>query len=145
MLTRINANGTGRHVPLQRLKGQLECLKYAHENGCEWRLETCFNAVMNGHFECLKYEVLPSTSPAPSLLSPLPSLPLPFHSFFFRYANENGCEWSVEICNTAAHKGRLDCLMYMTLLPSLPLPLSPSPPRPLTLSQICTREWVSME
>jgi hypothetical protein len=35
--------------------GQLECLIYAHENGCDWDSETCSNASMKGHLEILKY------------------------------------------------------------------------------------------
>ena len=35
--------------------GHLECLKYAHENGCPWdEEETCRYAAFNGHLECLK-------------------------------------------------------------------------------------------
>jgi hypothetical protein len=36
-------------------KGHLECLEYAHENGCEWDEETCVFAALNRHLECLKY------------------------------------------------------------------------------------------
>ena len=35
--------------------GHLECLKYAHENGCPWDEETCEEAAKYGHLECLKY------------------------------------------------------------------------------------------
>ena len=35
--------------------GHLECLKYAHENGCPWDQWTCRQAAENGHLECLKY------------------------------------------------------------------------------------------
>ena len=35
--------------------GHLECLKYAHENGCPWDKFTCADAARNGHLECLKY------------------------------------------------------------------------------------------
>ena len=31
--------------------GHLECLKYAHENGCPWDEDTCSEAT----FKCLKY------------------------------------------------------------------------------------------
>ena len=35
--------------------GHLECLKYAHENGCPWDEDTCSYAADNGYLECLKY------------------------------------------------------------------------------------------
>jgi hypothetical protein len=63
-------------------RGQLDCLKYLHENGCEWNEGTCNAAVWNGHLECLKY------------------------------AHENGCPWYDGICNGAALYGYLDCLIY---------------------------------
>ena len=47
--------------------GHLECLKYAHENGCPWDEVTCSEAAENGHLECLKY------------------------------AHENGCPWDEEM------------------------------------------------
>ena len=89
--------------------GRLECLKYAHENGCLWNegkhayidensyLEcficpyknyctwdklTCHDAARNGHLECLKY------------------------------AHENGCPWDKWICHDAARNGHLECLKY---------------------------------
>ena len=33
-------------------EGHLECLRYAHENGCPWDVYTCRSA---GHLECLRY------------------------------------------------------------------------------------------
>lgn len=35
--------------------GNLELLKYYHENGCELYKDTCSEAAKNGHLECLKY------------------------------------------------------------------------------------------
>jgi hypothetical protein len=63
-------------------KGQLECLKYAHENGCKWNANTCTYAAENGNLECL------------------------------RYAHENGCKWNANTCTYAAWKGQLECLKY---------------------------------
>jgi len=62
--------------------GQLDCLKYAHENGCPWDRWTCSNAAVDGQLECLKY------------------------------AHENGCPWDERTCNFAARYGQLECLKY---------------------------------
>ena len=52
--------------------GHLDCLKYAHENGCPWDENTCAKAAINGHLDCLKY------------------------------AHENGCPWDENTCSNAA-------------------------------------------
>ena len=63
--------------------GHLDCLRYAHENGCHWNEYTCIKAAQNGHLDCLKY------------------------------AYENGCEWDeVDICMIVAEYGHLECLKY---------------------------------
>ena len=36
-------------------KGNLNVLKYAHENNCPWDSNTCAQAAMDGHLEVLKY------------------------------------------------------------------------------------------
>ena len=58
------------HVVMQHVVDN--CLKYAHENECEWNEYTCENAAEYGHLECLKY------------------------------AHENGCEWNEYTCHNAA-------------------------------------------
>lgn len=35
--------------------GELECLTYAHENGCRWDERTCTAAARNQHLQCLTY------------------------------------------------------------------------------------------
>lgn len=35
--------------------GNLECLKYLHENGCEWSVDTLISAAKGGHIQCLEY------------------------------------------------------------------------------------------
>jgi hypothetical protein len=37
------------------INGYLECLKYAHENGCEWTQQTCKYAYETGSYNCVKY------------------------------------------------------------------------------------------
>ena len=63
-------------------KGHLDCLRYAHEQGCTWDKNTCYRAAENGHLDCL------------------------------RYAHKNGCPWDKETCEYAALKGHLECLQY---------------------------------
>ena len=62
--------------------GDLDCLKYLHETGAEWSVTVCNVAAMMGSLECLKY------------------------------AHENGCPWDVQVCAEAASKGHLECLKY---------------------------------
>jgi len=61
----------------------LNCLKYAHENGCPWDENTCKVAAKYGHLDCLKY------------------------------LHENGCPWNKYACASAAEDGHLDCLKYL--------------------------------
>jgi hypothetical protein len=60
----------------------LECLRYAHENGCPWNARTCTFAAISGNIDCLKY------------------------------AHENNCPWNEETTNAAAEFGNVDCLKY---------------------------------
>ena len=62
--------------------GYLDCLKYAHENGCELDEDVCVYASSGGHLDCLKY------------------------------AHEHGCGWSGEACWAACDMGHLNCLKY---------------------------------
>ena len=54
--------------------GQLNILKWARENDCEWNSLTCIYAAENGHLETLKW------------------------------ARENGCEWNKRNCLYGAKK-----------------------------------------
>ena len=64
------------------MKRHLDCLKYAHENGCEWSSDAPWSAAENGHLECLKY------------------------------LHKKGCPWTVDTCRIAALKGHFECLKY---------------------------------
>jgi hypothetical protein len=62
--------------------GHLECLKYAHQNGCPLSKFLCYDAARNGHLDCLKY------------------------------AHENGCPWDEDLCSDTAENNHLECLKY---------------------------------
>jgi hypothetical protein len=62
--------------------GYLNCIIYAHENGCKWNQDTCSYAALNGYSEILEY------------------------------AHKNGCKWNQDTCSNAAENGHLECLKY---------------------------------
>ena len=64
--------------------GHLDCLQYAHENGCtlyqyQW---LCEMVAVGGYLDCLQY------------------------------AHENGCLWDEKTCESAIKYKHLDCLIY---------------------------------
>ena len=89
--------------------GNLECLKYAHENGYEWDKNTCAAAAANGHLECLIY--------ARENNCPWDKYTCTYaakggHIACLRYAHENECPWDKKTCAAAAVGGHLECLKY---------------------------------
>ena len=64
------------------LNGNLDLLKFLHENGCPWDEFTCSEAAIKGRLECLQY------------------------------LHENGCPWNERTCSRAAQNGNLECLRY---------------------------------
>ena len=69
MRTSRAVSGIHLRARLQLAGGHLECLKYAHEQGCELDADTCKAAARRGHLDCLKY------------------------------AHEQGCEWDADTCS----------------------------------------------
>ena len=89
--------------------GNLECLKYAHKNGCEMESFVCDLAAENGHLECLKYAYDNGCEIDSSVFS------LAAKGGYLeclKYAYENECNWDEDTCNYAAWNGHLDCLKY---------------------------------
>ena len=62
--------------------GQLECLKYLHNIGCNWNMRVGELAVKNRHFDC------------------------------FKYAHENGCPMSKKIVYIAVGNGDYGIMKY---------------------------------
>ncbi|ATZ80155.1 ankyrin repeat domain-containing protein [Bodo saltans virus] len=89
--------------------GHLECLKYAHENGCSWNLFTCENAAQNGHLECLKY-AHENDCPWDEWTCAYAAKNGQFKCL--KYLHENGCPWDERTCYYAAENGHLECLKY---------------------------------
>lgn len=62
--------------------GNVEVLRFAHENDAAWDEETCAAAAAGGHLEAL------------------------------RWAHENGCPWDERTCKNAAEGGHIEALKY---------------------------------
>ena len=63
-----------------------DCLKYAHENGCDWSAATAAFIAKSGNLEQLQY------------------------------AHENGCEWDAMTCAYAAEQGNLGETLRLIIL-----------------------------
>ena len=63
--------------------GNLECLKYAREQGCDWDERTCWSAAKYGQLECLKY------------------------------AHENGCPWDYWTYFCAMSNGNMEVILFL--------------------------------
>jgi hypothetical protein len=89
--------------------GQLDCLQYAHENGCFWNKLTCTYAAMNGHLDCLQYA---HTHGCPWDEWTCFYAAENGHLNCLQYAHTHGCSWDEWTCAYAAKNGHLDCLKY---------------------------------
>ena len=89
--------------------GHLECLKYAHENGCPLKSWVCAIAASRGHLECLQYaheKGCPWDYMTTMMAAELGRLEC------LKYAHVNGCPWRENTCSEAARNGHLECLKY---------------------------------
>lgn len=96
---------------MQQKNGHIECLEYAHTNGCPWDANTCKIAAYNGHIKCLTYA---HANGCPWDQQTLINAVTNGHIECLRYAYENGCpRESIDLCDNAALYGRLECLKYL--------------------------------
>ena len=91
------------------MSGQLECLKYARERGCDWSHLTCEFAAYSGNLECLKYA---HEQGCPWDKKTCSSAAWQGQLECLKYLHERGCPWNEETCQNAAEKGHLECLKY---------------------------------
>ena len=90
--------------------GHLDCLRYIHEEGCPWNKHTCWMAARNGHLDCLIYL---HENGCPWDEETTQKSALNGHLDCLRYAHERGCPWNEYTCESAAYNGHLDCLIYL--------------------------------
>ena len=112
--------------------GNLECMKYLFENGCEWDEKvTMYSARTN--FECLQFSILnncpkhPFTCLFAAISGNIKALQFAHENNCYwdekvcsnsanveclKYAHENGCPWDEYTCSTAAIYNRFECLKY---------------------------------
>lgn len=122
--------------------GSLDCLKYAHENGCKLSTGSFWWTANRGKLDCLKYLVANNCprdlkseinacngAALNKHLNVLIYLKEELHCEWdwttlnngvhsgdiniIKYAFENGCPWNEEICETAVKRGNLDVLKYI--------------------------------
>jgi hypothetical protein len=116
-LTYIYQNAGGWHpttCETAASSGNLECLKYAHEHGCDWSGDgwdgvVCANAALDGHLSCLIYAHAhgcdwdEDTCTSAAIGDHLPCL---------EYAHTNGCPWDWKVVYHATMQGHKNCLRY---------------------------------
>jgi hypothetical protein len=95
--------------------GNLDCLRYLHENGCKikdymsYGGNVCNGAAEGGNLECLKYLVNNGCMWSVytcEIIAKFGNLEM------LQYAHENGCYWDIDTCNMAMKYNNLDCLLY---------------------------------
>lgn len=64
-------------------RGNLEILRYLHDQRCEFTADACTQAASNGHLDCL------------------------------RYLHEHGCPWTADVCHSAVRYRHLHCAKYL--------------------------------
>ena len=104
----LNIN-TIKNIINVKNKESLECLKYAHENGCVWIPEICMLVAENGHLECLKYA---HENGCPWSEYTCSCAALGGHLECLKYCHENGCPWHESVSHRAAYNGQLECIKY---------------------------------
>ena len=90
--------------------GSLDCLRYAHENGCKLQLQTLFNSVEESKMECLKYcHENGCEFPKSAIQIAVKKNKINF----VKYLHENGCPWDEEVFNDSIISGNLLCMKYL--------------------------------
>lgn len=119
-------------------EGDLETLRYLHDQGCPWDIRTTIEAIYGGRIDCFLY-ARANDCPVPEesqrmYLAASSSLHMLQHLreegdeweantlcaavssgqlHILRYMHESGCPWHEGVCAFAARGGYLECLQYL--------------------------------
>ena len=94
---------TGARGTLAAHEGQLETLRWAHENDCPCNEETCSNAAANGHLHVLQW--LHSVS-CPWDVTTCEEAAWNGFLKVLEWARANDCPWNGPNCLDTAHRGQ---------------------------------------
>jgi hypothetical protein len=93
-------------------RGNLDMIKYCVANGCPFTTDACAHAAANGQLECLKYLHEQVKAPWDSYTAVLAGFS--GHLHILEYLDERKYdEYVEEACEYAAEKGHLDCLKFL--------------------------------
>ena len=107
--------------------GNVELLKFLHEERCPWDFWTCSYAAKNGHLECLKYAHENRCPWGPlgnwnmntcSYEDTCYNAAKNGHLECLKYARENGCSWDEENCRDPPQNDVMEFLKSLMLIPS---------------------------
>ena len=99
----------GRTCAFAAYNGNLECLKWARQNGCYWNEFTCGYAAQNGHFHLLEW-ARSQNCPWNAWTCCLAAGNGNFE--IVKWARNNGCIWNAWTCSHAAKGGHLNIIKW---------------------------------
>lgn len=103
--------------------GQLDCLRYAVENGCELQREACYFAAKNGHIDCLKFA---HEHGADILFADYEKAVRNGHLECVKYIVESRAlnfHFCKDVCDIAIRRHDIDMLIYLTENLCRPIPI----------------------
>ena len=105
-------NGCEWHTDIARYaagNGNLEVLKWIRDNGCAWNNWTCRNAAAKGNLEVLKWAHENGCEWDEWTCTDAAENG---HLKVLKWARDNGCPWNEETCSSAARLGHLEVLKW---------------------------------
>ena len=131
------SNSWNKNCHISARYGQLPCLKYSRENGCEWDEDVMIEAIIGGHSDCVEYlltegcptnltrdeiyqildqspKIIPNTLSEKELIrwKHIYASKYGMLSYLKTLYNEN-ISWYKKDCHISARYGHLNCLKFL--------------------------------